>query len=64
MSKMGNLYLTIQEMLDNDYRPVTIAALLEIPVGWVYEVLYQDSPQPEAVDENVLEEMARFYGEA
>lgn len=63
MSKMKNLYLQIQEMLDHDYRPVTIAAILEIPLGWVYEVLYEGGPGPMPVDENTLEEMARFYGE-
>ena len=61
---MGNLYLTIQDMLDNDYRPVTIAALLHIPVSWVYAVLYEGAPGPEPIDGNVLDDMARFYGEA
>lgn len=64
MSKMSNLYTSIQEMLDNDYRPVTIAAILEIPVGWVYEVLYRDGPGAEPVDDNIIDEMARYYGEA
>lgn len=37
MSQMSNLSLEIDSMLEAGYLPVTIAAILEIPVNWVYE---------------------------
>lgn len=39
MSVMSNLSLEIEAMLEQDYRPGTIALILEIPVSWVYEVV-------------------------
>lgn len=39
MSAMSNLSLEIESMLEQDFRPTTIALMLEIPVDWVYEVL-------------------------
>lgn len=39
MSAMSNLSLEIEAMLEQDYRPTTIALILEIPVSWVYEVI-------------------------
>ena len=36
---MSNLSLEIEAMLEQDYRPATIADILEIPVSWVYEVV-------------------------
>lgn len=36
--KMAELDLEICEMLEQGYRPVTIASVLEVPVTWVYEV--------------------------
>lgn len=62
MSKMNDMFLLIQEMLDNDIRPATIASILEIPANLVYEVLYYDTPEFEPVDDKVLDDMARFYG--
>jgi|LauGreDrversion4_2_1035121.scaffolds.fasta_scaffold5216589_1 hypothetical protein len=41
MSAMSNLSLEIEAMLEQDYRPITIATMLEIPVSWVYEVIDQ-----------------------
>lgn len=37
MSKMADLHMQIMEMLDEDYRIETIAAVLNVPVSWVYE---------------------------
>ena len=38
MSKMAELAMDVQNMLDDGYRPVTIATMLNIPVTWVYDV--------------------------
>lgn len=38
MSKMAELDLEINELLEEGYRPVTIASILNVPVTWVYEV--------------------------
>jgi hypothetical protein len=37
MSRMSDLYVEINDMLEAGYLPVTIARNLEIPVSWVYE---------------------------
>ena len=37
MSKMADLSLEIQDMLERGSDPVTIAKILEIPITWVYE---------------------------
>jgi len=37
MSKMSDLYVEINDMLEAGYLPVTIARNLEIPITWVYE---------------------------
>ena len=38
MSKISELSIDIQEMLEEGYRPVTIATMLGVPVTWVYDV--------------------------
>lgn len=38
MSKMSELDIDIQNMLEEGYRPVTIATMLGVPVTWVYDV--------------------------
>ena len=35
---MSNLHQSIQELLEQDYNPVTIAYMLDVPISWVYEV--------------------------
>lgn len=35
---MAELDMEIRTMLDDGYRPVTIASVLNVPVTWVYEV--------------------------
>jgi hypothetical protein len=37
MSKMSDLSVEINDMLEAGYLPVTIARQLEIPINWVYE---------------------------
>ena len=37
MSRMADLELDIIDMLDEGYRPATIASMLGIPITWVYE---------------------------
>lgn len=39
MSRMSELSIDIQTMLDDDVAPRDIARILEIPVSWVYEEL-------------------------
>lgn len=39
MSRMSELSIDIQNMLDDDVAPRDIARILEIPVSWVYEEL-------------------------
>jgi hypothetical protein len=38
MSAMSELVIDIEEMLDEGYRPLTIAVMLSVPVTWVYDV--------------------------
>lgn len=48
MSKVGDLILDIQYLVDKGKTPVQIAQELEIPINWVYEsaqILDQDSTQ-------------------
>ena len=42
MSKMSDLSLDIQTMLEEGREPRAIAQILEIPVEWVYEELSQE----------------------
>jgi hypothetical protein len=46
MSKMSDLSLEIQDMLEEGYLPVTIARQLEIPVTWVHEEVEQEELSP------------------
>ena len=43
MSKMSDLSIDIQVMLDEGHEPRAIARILEIPVEWVYEEVLQES---------------------
>jgi hypothetical protein len=38
MSKMAELEMLIEEMLEKGDHPATISAVLDIPVSWVYAV--------------------------
>jgi hypothetical protein len=42
MSKMADLEITIEEMLEKGDHPATISAVLNIPVVWVYAVSKYD----------------------
>jgi len=46
MSKMSDLSIEIQSMLEDGYLPVTIARELEIPVTWVFEEIEQEELSP------------------
>ena len=46
MSKMADLSIEIQGMLEDGYLPVTIARELEIPVNWIFEETEQDELSP------------------
>lgn len=39
MSKMANLYLEIEDMLEKGTHPATISAVLDVPVVFVYDVI-------------------------
>jgi len=39
MSKMANLYMEIEEMLDKGTHPATISAVLDVPVIFVYDIV-------------------------
>ena len=41
MSKISELYLDIELMLEQGTHPATISAVLEVPASWVYEVVEQ-----------------------
>lgn len=43
MSKMSDLSIDIQAMLEDGHEPRAIARYLEIPVEWVYEEVLQES---------------------
>jgi hypothetical protein len=46
MSKVNELYLDIELMLEQGTHPATISAVLDVPVSWVYEVL-DDAEKPD-----------------
>jgi len=39
MSKMANLYMEIEEMLEKGTHPATISAILDVPVFFIYDVV-------------------------
>lgn len=46
MSRMSDLSLEIQDMLEEGYLPVTIARQLEVPITWVFEEVEQEELSP------------------
>jgi hypothetical protein len=56
MSKMSDLSIEIDGMLEAGYLPVTIARNLEIPVTWVYETADTDTE----VGEDITDELSPF----
>ena len=46
MSRMSDLSLDIQNMLEDDVTPRNIARILEIPVSWVYAELGDEELSP------------------
>ena len=42
MSKMADLDLSIRDMLEEGYSPVTVSVRLGIPLHFVYDILDQD----------------------
>ena len=39
MSKMADLYMEVEEMLEKGTHPATISAVLDVPVFFVYDVV-------------------------
>ncbi len=46
MSRMSELSLEIQDLLEEGYLPVTIARQLEVPITWVFEEIKQEEYSP------------------
>jgi hypothetical protein len=46
MSRMSELSMEIQDMLEEGYLPVTIARQLEVPITWVFEEIEQEELSP------------------
>ena len=46
MSRMSDLSVEIQDMLEEGYLPVTIARELDVPITWVFEEVEQDELSP------------------
>jgi hypothetical protein len=44
MSKMSDLILDIQGMLEDGVHPTSIARQLDVPLTWVYDALEQMEP--------------------
>ena len=47
MSKMANLYMEIEEMLEKGTHPATISAVLDVPVVFVYDMIESIEGQTE-----------------
>jgi hypothetical protein len=47
MSKMTNVMLDIEMMIEEGTHPATIAKILDIPIVWVYDTLEQMEPSEE-----------------
>ena len=69
MSKMADLDLQIQDMLDEGLRPVTVAGLLQVPLAMVYDVIENAlADEPElamemmSYDEEIMNDDSNYYG--
>ena len=47
MSKMADLYMEIEEMLEKGTHPATISAVLDVPVIFIYDVVESIESQTE-----------------
>jgi hypothetical protein len=47
MSKMADLYMEIEEMLEKGTHPATISAVLDVPVIFIYDVVESIEGQTE-----------------
>jgi len=47
MSKMADVMLDIEMMIEQGEHPMTIAKMLDIPIVWVYDTLEQMEPNEE-----------------
>ena len=47
MSKVSELYIEIEEMLEKGTHPATISAVLDVPVVFVYDVIESIESQSE-----------------
>jgi len=47
MSKMADMMLDIEMMIEDNIHPTSIAKRLDIPLSWVYDTLEQMEPSEE-----------------
>ena len=47
MSKMADLYMEIEEMLEKGTHPATLSAVLDVPVIFIYDVVESIEGQTE-----------------
>lgn len=64
MGRMSELATEIGDMLDEGYKPATIAVRLNVPVRWVYDIAFADMPDSPPPTEDEINEMAKRYGES
>ncbi len=50
MSKMSELSLDIEMMLEKGDHPATISAVLDVPVSWVYQVIENHENETDEFD--------------
>ena len=45
MGRMADLEIDVVNMLDEGYSPISIAAVLNIPIKWIYDVAETQQPE-------------------
>lgn len=69
MSKIDELDMQIQDLLDEGLRPVSVASLLSVPLAMVYDVIENalvDEPELAmemmSYDEEIMNDDSNYYG--
>lgn len=69
MSKIDELDMQIQDLLDEGLRPVSVAGLLSVPLAMVYDVIENalvDEPELAmemmSYDEEIMNDDSNYYG--
>jgi len=53
MSRMSELYLDIELMLEQKYHPLRISQYLDVPVRFVYDVVSESTHTEQSAEEEV-----------